>query len=52
MSPQGQGPWGVAFGHVTVTLRLGALAFGWLGPADLTGDRAVAAAAVEPLNRP
>ena len=34
--------WGVAFGHVTVALLLGALAFVWLRPADLVGDRAVA----------
>ena len=32
--------WGVAFGHVTVALLLGALAFVWLRPADLAGDRA------------
>jgi hypothetical protein len=31
--------WGVAFGHVTVALLLGALAFTWLRPADLAGDR-------------
>ena len=31
--------WGVAFGHVTVALLLGALAFVWLRPADLAGDR-------------
>jgi MFS family permease len=44
--------WGVAFGHVTVALLLGVLAFVWLGPADLVGDRSVAAAAaVPPLNR-
>jgi MFS family permease len=43
--------WGVAFGHVTVALLLGALAFVWLGPADLAGDRAVTAAAVPPPNR-
>ncbi len=36
--------WGVAFGHVTVALLLGALAFVWLRPADLAGDRAVTAA--------
>jgi len=33
--------WGVAFGHVTVALLLGALAFMWLRPADLAGDRPV-----------
>ena len=32
--------WGVAFGHVTVVLLLGALVFTWLRPADLAGDRA------------
>ncbi len=31
--------WGVAFGHVTVALLLGALVFVWLRPADLAGDR-------------
>ena len=31
--------WGVAFGHVTVALLIGALAFVWLRPADLAGDR-------------
>src|SRR5438132_1612317 len=36
--------WGVAFAHVTVALLLGALAFVWLRPADLAGDRAAAAA--------
>ena len=36
--------WGLAFGHVTVALVLGALAFLWLRPAELAGDRAVAAA--------
>jgi MFS family permease len=47
--------WGLAFGHVTVALLLGALAFLWLRPADLAGDRslaaAAAAAAARPLNR-
>ena len=43
--------WGVAFGHVTVALLLGAFAFVSLGPADLAGDRSVAGAAVPPLNR-
>ncbi len=33
--------WGVAFGHVTIALLLGALAFVWLRPADLIGDRSV-----------
>ena len=31
--------WGIAFGHVTVALLIGALAFVWLRPADLEGDR-------------
>jgi predicted MFS family arabinose efflux permease len=45
--------WGVAFGHVTVALLLGALVFVWLRPADLAGDRAfkAATAAAPPLNR-
>jgi MFS family permease len=45
--------WGVAFGHVTIALLLGALAFVWLRPADLAGDRALAAtpAAAPPVNR-
>jgi MFS family permease len=45
--------WGVAFGHVTIALLLGVLAFVWLRPADLAGDRpvAAAAAAVRPPNR-
>ena len=45
--------WGVAFGHVTVALLLGALAFVWLRPADLAGDRSLppATAAAPPLNR-
>ncbi len=30
--------WGIAFGHVTVALLIGALAFVWLRPADLAGD--------------
>jgi predicted MFS family arabinose efflux permease len=38
--------WGVAFGHVTVALLLGALAFVWLRPADLAGDRSVVPATV------
>ena len=36
--------WGVAFGHVTVALLAGALAFVWLRPADLAGDRPKVAA--------
>jgi len=45
--------WGIAFGHVTVALLLGALAFVWLRPADLAGDRSMAAAvaAAPPPNR-
>jgi len=35
--------WGIAFGHVTVALLIGALAFVRLRPADLAGDRPVAA---------
>jgi len=35
--------WGLAFGHVTVALLLGAIAFVWLRPADLAGDRSTAA---------
>ena len=35
--------WGLAFGHVTVALALGALLFVWLRPADLAGDRSIAA---------
>lgn len=34
--------WGLAFGHVTLALLAGALAFVWLRPADLAGDRGVA----------
>jgi len=45
--------WGIAFGHVTVAVLLGALAFVWLRPADLAGDRSMAAAvaAAPPPNR-
>ena len=45
--------WGIAFGHVTVALVLGALVFIWLRPADLAGDRSMAAAiaAAPPANR-
>ena len=45
--------WGIAFGHVTVALLLGALAFVWLRPADLAGDRPTAAgtAVAAPTNR-
>jgi predicted MFS family arabinose efflux permease len=31
--------WGLAFAHVTVALLAGAVAFVWLRPADLAGDR-------------
>ena len=31
--------WGFAFGHVTLALLAGTLAFLWLRPADLAGDR-------------
>jgi predicted MFS family arabinose efflux permease len=37
--------WGLAFGHVTLALLAGTLAFVWLRPADLAGDRPAAAAA-------
>jgi len=45
--------WGMAFGHVTVALLLGALGFAWLRPADLAGDRAAVAATASrrPVNR-
>ena len=44
--------WGLAFGHVTIALLLGALIFIWLRPADLAGDRSVTAAtATAPLRR-
>src|SRR5207302_5303246 len=45
--------WGLAFGHVTVALLLGALAFVWLHPADLAGARSMSAATASapPLNR-
>ena len=36
--------WGLAFGHVTVALLVGALAFVSLRPADLAGDRTPVAA--------
>jgi MFS family permease len=35
--------WGLAFGHVTLAVLAGWLAFVWLRPADLAGDRPVAA---------
>ena len=31
--------WGIGFGHVTLALLAGAVAFVWLRPADLAGDR-------------
>jgi len=45
--------WGIAFGHVTVALLFGALAFLWLRPADLAGDRPTAAgtAVAPPTNQ-
>lgn len=45
--------WGLAFGHVTVVLLLGAIVFVWLGPADLAGDRAAGASTrgAAPLHR-
>ena len=45
--------WGLAFGHVTVAVLLGALAVVWLRPADLAGDRPVkpVTAATAPLPR-
>jgi len=45
--------WGIAFGHVTIALLLGTLAFVWLRPADLAGDRSMTAAvaAAPPPNR-
>jgi MFS family permease len=36
--------WGLAFGHVTLVLFAGAIAFVALRPADLAGDRAAVAA--------
>ena len=43
--------WGLAFGHVTVALGLGAVAFVWLRPADLAGDRPAAPARAAPSRR-
>src|SRR5262249_43172217 len=44
--------WGLAFGHVTVALLVGAFVFVWLRPADLAGDRSVTpATATAPLHR-
>src|SRR3989454_1346399 len=45
--------WGIAFGHVTVAFLLRALVFILLRPADLAGDRSMAAATAPapPLNR-
>jgi len=42
--------WGLAFGHVTVALLLGALTFVWLRPADLAGDRSMSLP--QPLRHP
>jgi MFS family permease len=36
--------WGLAFAHVTIALLAGSLAFLWLRPADLAGDRPAIAA--------
>jgi MFS family permease len=36
--------WGFAFGHVTIALLAGTIAFVWLRPADLAGDRPALAA--------
>jgi MFS family permease len=36
--------WGLAFAHVTIVLLAGSLAFLWLRPADLAGDRSAIAA--------
>src|SRR5499426_2558573 len=41
--------WGVAFSHVSVILLAGTLAFMWLRPADLAGDRA---ATTRPIAEP
>jgi MFS family permease len=45
--------WGIAFGHVTVALLVGAGLFMWLRPADLPGDRplSVRGAAAPSANR-
>lgn len=44
--------WGVAFAHVTVALLAGTVAFVWLRPADLEGDRrGVAARAARGASR-
>src|SRR5438105_9291613 len=40
--------WGIAFGHVTIALLLGTLAFVWLRPADLACDRSMTAAVAAP----
>jgi hypothetical protein len=40
MSPLG---WGLAFLHVGVVVLIGQIAFIWLGPRELAGDRASAA---------
>jgi predicted MFS family arabinose efflux permease len=43
--------WGLAFGHVMVALLLGTLAFIWLRPADLAGDRSKPAGAPAALRK-
>jgi MFS family permease len=40
--------WGLAFAHVTVAVLAGGLAFVWLRPADLAGDRPAIATAPAP----
>jgi len=44
--------WGLAFGHVTIALLLGAAVFVWLRPADLLGDRPVSASASSDRRHP
>jgi hypothetical protein len=43
--------WGLAFGHVTVALLAGVLAFRWRRPADLAGGRPSIAAPRATANR-
>lgn len=45
--------WGLAFGHVTLALLVGAIVFVWLRPADLAGDRSPATSGrpAAPLHR-
>jgi predicted MFS family arabinose efflux permease len=44
--------WGLAFGHVTIALMLGAAVFVWLRPADLLGDRPVSLSASSDRRHP